>query len=129
MALEPRTVQCIAARLRRVPMATFASGLDNAFGSTQAVGVELRTAHTLSVVWKSCRQRRARRARLFDYGELRVVENRTCTACSTTRLVSRRFYAQNSSPSCPKQVLGGYGCEEVLRALGFVVISIQNVSN
>jgi hypothetical protein len=49
MALEPRTVQCIPARLSRVPMATLHPASHNARGSAQALRVELWVAHALSI--------------------------------------------------------------------------------
>jgi len=49
MALEPCLVQCIPARFEARANGHFASGLDNARGRAQTLGVEFRIAHTLAI--------------------------------------------------------------------------------
>src|SRR6266566_4465043 len=49
MALEPRTVQCMPARLSRVAMATLHPASPTAGGSAQTLGVEFWVAHAVAV--------------------------------------------------------------------------------
>jgi hypothetical protein len=49
MALEPRTVECMPARLSRVAMATLHPASTTPRGSAQTLGAELWVAHAVAV--------------------------------------------------------------------------------